>query len=457
MLLERLAPAAAAAAEGSATSSVKPGGAPDAMSDIRKWNVVGMCAIGLFFGGTLAWSTLAPLSTAVVAQGQVKVDSSRKKIQHLEGGVVKEILVRDGDRVSEGQVLVRLDQTRADAAHDVVRDAYLAALAQQARLAAERDDHASVAYPAELLDARGEEKVAKIIATQDALFGARRASLAGKLDITDRQIVSLRREVDGLAAQQRAKEEQIASLKAELEGLNALLQSRLVDRTQVRNVERELARLDGERGEHVSQIASVEATIAQKEIEKYQIRDTFHEDVVTDLRRVQSEAFDLAEKEGASRYELEQTEIKAPVAGTVVDVKVHTLGGVIAPGEVLMEVVPANDRLIVEARVNPQDIDRLLEGLEAGVKLAAFERRTTPELNGKVVYVAADATQDERTGATFVVTRVEVPEQEVARLGGQKVQPGMIASVFIRTGERSFASYLFTPLVDSFNRAWRER
>jgi membrane fusion protein, type I secretion system len=456
MLLER-AVAGAPVAEPDFRSGGPASNNADVAAEVRRWNLVGALAIAVFFGGTLAWSSLAPLSSAVVAQGQVKVDSSRKKIQHLEGGIVKEILVRDGDEVSEGQVLVRLDETRADAAHGVIRDAYQSALAQQARLVAERDGETEVTFPVELLGVRNDETVAKIIATQDALFEARRASLVGRLDITDRQILSLRREVDGLGSQQRAKEQQIAILTAELEGLNRLLASGLVDRTQVRNVERELARLAGEAGEHVSEIASVQATIAEKEIEKYQIRQTFREDVMAELRQVQSESFDLAEREGATRHVLDQTEIKAPVAGTVVDVKVHTLGGVIGPGEVLMEVVPANDRLMVEARVSPQDIDRLLEGLDAGVKLAAFDSRRTPELNGKVVYVAADATVDERTGATYVVTRIEVPEHEVARLDGQNVQPGMLASVFVRTGERTFISYLFSPLVDSFNQAWRER
>lgn len=429
---------------------------PFGSRDLQRWHRIGLLVIAAFFGTSVVWSAFVPLASAVLAQGQVKVDSNRKRIQHLDGGVVREILVRDGDRVTTDQVLVRLDETRASAAYDVLRDGYWDALAQQARLVAERDERNEVEYPEQILSSN-DEKATQIVEAQNALFSARRTSLRGEVEIIDRTIAALTSEIEGLTAQQNAKEEQIASLRAEYTGLTQLLESGLVERTRVRAIERDIAELEGARGEHVSQIASIRASVGQKELEKFQIRKAFHEAVVSELREVQSDTFDLAEREGASRYVLAQTELRAPVDGTVVDVRVHTSGGVVAPGEILMEVVPLDDRLMIEARVSPESIDRVQEGLPAAVKLHAFNRQRTPELNGEVVYVAADTMQDDKTGAVYYTLRVEVSDAEVKRLGDQRVQPGMLADVFVRTGERTFLGYLFTPLADSFDKAWLER
>jgi HlyD family type I secretion membrane fusion protein len=428
-----------------------------AMLDIRRWTLIGIIIILSTLGVAVVWSSLAPIASAVIAQGVVKVDTSRKKIQHLEGGQIQEIMVRDGDRVKVGDVLIRLDPTRADASHGVLRTGLDAALAQQSRLMAERDGLGQVGYPATLQQRRNDPHVAELIKSQDSLFRARKASLDGQLSILDKQIVALNKRIEGIAAQQLAKEDQLRSLKLDVEGFASLAAQGMLEKTRVRTTEREIARLEGERSEHIADIAQTRTSISEKELEKFQTQKKFREEVMEELRRVQTEINDYTERIGAARHVLEQTEIRAPVDGTVVDSRIHTTRGVITPGEVLMEIVPSQDRLIVEAKVRPEDIDRVRLGLATGVKLSAFDQRSTPELNGKVSYVSADIIEDSKTGVAYFLIKVEVTEEELKRLKGQSLQPGMLAEVFVRTGERTFFAYLLDPLVSSFNKAWREK
>jgi HlyD family type I secretion membrane fusion protein len=425
--------------------------------EIDYWTRIGLLIVALTFGGTLLWSSLAPLSSAVIASGLVKVDSSRKKIQHPEGGIVREILIRDGAVVKAGDPLIRLDKTRADASHGVLQSGYDAALAYQSRLQSERDNLATISFAPELLARRDDPKVAELIDSQITQFNARRTSLTGQLSILQKQVVYLQRGIEGLSAQARAKEEQLQSLKKEIAGYSELLAKGMVEKTRIWNIEREISRLSGEKAEHLSDIDKSRASISEKELEMFQLRKAFREDVVEQLRKAQSEINDYTERLGAAQQTVEQTEIKSPVDGTVVDVKVHTAGGVVGPGEVLMEVVPINDRLVIEAKVRPEDIDRVHVGLNAGIKLAAFDQRALDELNGRVTYVSADAIEDAKLGLFYFLIRLEVTDEELKRYKDKLIQPGMMADVFVRTGERTFLNYLFHPLVQSFNAAWRER
>lgn len=430
----------------------------EAERGIRRWTVIGLAILLSTFGLTVVWSTLVPIASAVVAPGIVKVETSRKKVQHQEGGVIREILVRDGDRVKAGQTLIRLDETRAGASHGILQSQYDAAIAQQARLVAERDLSQAISWPEELLARKDDPKVAEILRSQESLFAARRASLIGQLEILDKQIAARQNQIAGISGQRDAKEAQLKSLKIELGGLTDLLGKGMVEKTKYRTLEREIAQIAGERAELVSDIAVSRSAIGEKELEKFQLRKGFHEEVVSELRKVQTEAFDYLERRGAASYVLSQTELKASVDGVAVNLKTHTVGGVIAPGEVLLDIVPTNDRLIIEAQVRPEDIDRVTLDLDTGVQLAAFDRRSTPELNGRVRYISADAIEDPTTGRMYFLTKVEVPESELARLGDQKkVQPGMLADVFMRTGERTFLDYLLHPIMASFDNAWRER
>jgi HlyD family type I secretion membrane fusion protein len=427
--------------------------------EIRRWRRIGLVVLAATFGTAVLWSALAPLSSAVVAAAAIKVDSSRKKIQHPEGGVIKEIVVQDGRIVRAGDVLVRLDEARAGAAHSVVVGGRDLALATQARLHAERDDRPSVTFPKELEErAAGNPQVVQTMRAQEALFLARRSARSGELGILDQQIAALRNEIEGFRSQLQSKREQLESLESDLESLRALDSQGMVEKTKLRALERDVARARGESEELGSRIASTRTVISEKELKKFQVRKAFQEDVAAELKKVQAEGFELLERESAARRTLELTELRAPVDGTVTDLKVHTAGGVVGPGEVLMEIVPSSDRLIIEARVAPQDVDRVRVGLPAGVKLHAFNARTTPELQAAVTYVSADAAVDQRTDTSWFMVRLDFSPESLRQLGTERrVMPGMQADVFIRTGERTFLGYLMQPLIDSFDKAWRER
>lgn len=429
-----------------------------AARDSRRWTSIGLAALVLTFGVSVAWSALAPLSSAVVAPGVVKVESNRKKIQHPDGGVIGEILVRDGALVNAGDVLVRMDPTRAASAHGVVVGGRDAALATMARLTAERDDLRGIVLSPQLIQRRADPQVELVIRAQEALFIARRNARDGEVAILEQQIESQRKEILGFESQRKSKQDQLESLAHDLKALKELEVDGMVEKVRVRGVEREVFRLTGERDELVARIDAARLAISEKELRKFQVRKAFREDVANELKKVQSEQMELIERESTSKRTLDLIDLRAPVAGVVTDLKVHTAGGVVAPGEVLLEIVPSADRLSVEARVLPQDIDRVALGQVTGVKLHAFESRTTPELNGAVSYVAADAVVDPRTEQSTFLVRIEVSAGEIARLGPQqRLQAGMQADVFIRTGERTFWGYLMQPLVESFSKAWRER
>lgn len=423
----------------------------------RRWALAGLATLALTFGAAVAWSSLAPLSSAVVAQGIVKVESSRKKVQHPEGGVVKAILVKEGDVVNAGDVLVRIDSTRADAAHGLVVGGRDVAFATLARLQAEREGRASISFPASLMQRAAEPQVAEAMQTQQSLFNARRSARAGEVNILEEQIGALQGEIEGFESQRRAKNEQIGSLTQDLKSLTELDAVGMVEKTRLRALERELARVRGERDELISRIASTRTAISEKGLRKFQVQKGFQEDVAAELRKAQAEHFDLRERENTTRRTLEQTEIRAPAAGTVTEMKIHTAGGVVLPGELLMEIVPSADRLSIEGRVLPQDIDRVQLGQGAGLKLHAFNSRTTPELNGQLLYVAADASTDPRTELSYFVVKVGISGSELLRLNGERLLPGMQVDIFIRTGERTFLSFILQPLSDSMKKAWLER
>lgn len=416
----------------------------------------GLALVLSTLGGFAAWATLAPLAEAVVAGGTVKVDSSRKQIQHLEGGIVKEILVRDGDQVKQGDVLVRLDETRAAASVAILRDGHDAAVAQEARLLAERDDLEALEFPQSLIARADDPKVQGLLKSQAVLWEARRSALEGEVQILEKQVAQLREDINGYQGQISAKTKQLTFVRDELGSVVELQKKGLSGKQPVLELEREAADLEGDRAELRSQISATETEIARKELEIFQVGKSFRQKVVDELKKVQSEINDYRERLNAAEHLYGQTEVRAPVDGVVVGSGVHTIGGVIPPGGTLLELVPVNDKLIVEARINPQDIDKVQVGLPARIKFTAFKQRTTPELAGTLRYVSADVLRDPQSEMVYFVARIEVPEEEVVRLGGKQLQPGMMAEVFIRTGERTMVDYLIQPLRDSFRRAWLE-
>jgi HlyD family secretion protein/epimerase transport system membrane fusion protein len=424
--------------------------------DVRPAILGGLIVIGLAVGGFAGWAATAPIASAVIAPAVVVVDGNRKHVQHLEGGIVKAILVRDGDQVEANQVLLRLEEARARAALGVQQTALDSARILEARLRAERDGAKTLAFPHQLAARRTEQTIAEMMRAQEVLFDARRTSFVGQQDILRQRIARHEQEITGLAAQQEALEQQINFIEEELTGLRDLLKKGIAPKSKVLALEREGARLKGARGERVSEIARAEVSIGATKLEILQVERTFRENVVKELRDVQTQIADLDERIVAAKSTLDHIEIRAPADGVVVGLSAHTTGGVVKPGEVILEIVPSTQRLVVEAQVQPIDIDNVAVGLETEVRLTAFKQRTTPTLFGHVIYVSADRLTENRTGQPYYLARAEMSESELARIKPQIVQPGMPAEAVIKKRERTALDYLIRPVADALVRAWRE-
>lgn len=420
------------------------------------WAAAGGFVIALAFGGIGGWGATVPLASAVVTQGQVTVDTNRKQIQHLEGGIVSELNIRDGDTIMAGDVLMRLDDTRAKASLSIVEASYREETAKQARLVAERDRRDTIDWPQALRDQAEDMDVSNLLESQQAIFDSRRDTMRGEVGILNERIQQLSEEIGGLEAQTAATRAQVDIIEEELAGLITLFEKGQTTKPRILALQREKARLEGEFGELKANIARSRNAIGETKLEIIQKEKAFRSEVVATLSEVQAEVNDLRERYVAARDVMERLDIRAPVSGKVVNLTVHAQGVVIRPGETFLELVPTDDKLIVEVKVAPQDIDNVAVGQVSEIRMLAFKQRTTPTLDGAVSYVSADALTDPQDGATFYLARIHVPEDQLARLEGQRLQPGMPAEVMIRTGERTALAYLIQPILDSMNRAWRE-
>lgn len=421
----------------------------------------GSIFIGIFliifgFGSFASWATLAELSSAVISQGTVKVSSSRKKVQTLGGGEVKILAVKNGDHVDVGDILVTLDKTQTAATHAIILSNYNTTLAVISRLRSERDGNDRIHFPAGFQTA-GQGDLSEIIIGQEKLFQARIDSLNGQISLVGERVAQLKEEIVGFRAQEEAKRTQISLIKDELLGLLELHRKGHAPLTRILALKRETAELKGERGEHIATIARSKRMIGEAQLEVLQLRKTFIEDVVTELQSKESELFDLQERLNATQYMLAQTEIRATEKGSVVGLNVHTVGGILQPGEILLEIVPENDNLVVEAKILPTDIDDVRMGLPAEVQFTAFSQRTTPKLHGKVLYVSADSLMDTDSKMPVYMAQISISDEEVQRLEGKILQPGMPADIFILTGDRTPLDYLIKPIRETAEKAWRER
>ncbi len=425
-------------------------------TNTRPTLVAGLLIIFGAVGGFGAWSAFAELSSAVIAQGTVKVDTNRKKVQTLSGGVVKQLRVRNGDKVAIGEVLVTLDETQAAASHKIMQSNMDTVRATIARLRAERDLLAEVPFPEDLLAKRDQGSVADILEGQEKLFAARRESFDGQVAMIRERVGQLGEEIIGVKAQAKSKQRQIEIIEDELAGLQELHKKGYAPKTRVLALEREAANLLGEKGEHVASIARTKRLISEAELEIIQTRKSFTESVVSELQQRESEFLDLSEKLNATAFMLGQTEIRATAKGTVVDLSVHTEGGVLQPGQTLLEIVPEDDHLIVEARVMTTDIDNIHPNMDAEVQFTAFSQRTTPKIKGTVAYVSADSLIDKDTGAPYFLARIAISEKEARFLGDELLLPGMPADVFILTGGTTPLEYLVKPIAETAAKAWRE-
>jgi len=427
-----------------------------AASNMRGTIMAGVAVIAIAFGGFGTWAALAPLDSAVVAHGQLTVETKRKTIQHLEGGIVKEILVKEGDAVVPGQVLLRLDDTKAESSMQSYQDQYDAALAQLSRLQAERDDLKDIAFPPSLTQ-RADPQSQALLTAQRAQFDERRKSQEAQTSVLEQRIGQYNAEIQGYKVQASSRQRQISLSNRELSGLKELAAKGYYPKNHLLAMERDIARLEGEMGSDASAEARARKGISETEMQILQTRQQFREQVAKELDTAQNATNGLREQLIAAQDMVRRLEVVAPVAGAVQNVLVATKGGVIAPGAELMDIVPSDDRLVIDAQVNPADIEAVQNNQTAEIRFSALRGRNTPVLQGRVQTVSADHLTDAKSGSPYYAARIEVSPDQLARLENRHIQAGMPVEVLIKGGERTALDYMLRPLADSFATAFKER
>ncbi len=419
--------------------------------------LVGLLGLIFGFGGFLAWAFWAPLDEGVVAPGEVTVVSHRKTIQHQYGGTIQEILVKDGDHVQEGQVLIRLNdaQPRANLAN--IRGEYYQALVLEDRLLAERSGADAIDFPQDVVAMKNHPDIAEQIHTQEELFNARRGALQSEINILKENIEGMREYVRRLEEVQASRAKQIKILRDEMKSLRELSDEGYYPRTKFLETERMLAEISGKRSEDLGNIARSKKAISEYKLTIVRRQQEFMRDVEAELSEVQTKLAALKDQYAATRDVLEKTEIKAPEDGTVVGLAVHTTGGVIMPGDRVMDIVPGDEELIVEAKVMTTDRNRVRENLKVDLRFTSFEVKKTPVIEGEVALVSADRFTDEATHIPYYQCRIRITKEGMRKLGDRKLQPGMPVQVVIKTGERTLMEYLVKPLVDRVSVSLKER
>jgi len=433
------------------------GAAPahSASESIRRHIAAGSILVGILVFGLGGWAATAEISGALIAQGSVVVDSNVKKVQHPTGGVVGQLFVHDGDHVKEGQVLIRLDETVTHANLAIVTKGLTELYARKARLAAERDGADALAAPKELQNRLDDPDVQEALGSERKLFDLRRQDRLGQKRQLQERITQLQQQISGLAAQQDAKDKEIALIEQELAGVRDLYAKNLVQLNRLTSLERDKARLQGERGQLVAQAAEAKGKIAEIELQIIQVDQDLSSDVAKELRETDSKIGEYVERKVTAEDQLKRTDLRAPQDGIVFQSTANTVGGVITAGDPIMLIVPEDDKLQVEVKVDPKDIDQVQFDQAVVLRFSSFNVRTTPEINGRVVRIAADTTSDQRTGQSYYLVRISMTENEVKRLGDVKLTPGMPVEAFIQTGERTMLSYLIKPLHDQLMRSFR--
>ena len=411
-------------------------------------------ALVLGLGG---WAATTEFAGAVIAPGQLVVNSNVKKVQHPTGGVVGELRVQEGDHVHAGDILARLDDTQTRANLAIVVKALDENAARQAREEAERDGSDHIEFPKDLLARIDNPDVARAINGERKQFEIRRAAREGQRAQLKERVSQLREEIRGSESQFESKKKQAEWIAKELVGVHDLWAKNLIPYTRVTALEREKERLEGERGQLIAAIAQAKGKITETELQILQIDQEMRSEVGKDLADIRGKTAELVEKKVAAEDQLKRVDIRAPLDGAVFQKAVHTVGGVIMAGEVLMLIVPEADALEVEVRVQPQDIDQVRLGQKATLRFSAFNQRTTPELNGEVHRVSADVAEDQKSGARYYTVRIAIAASEIARLEEPVIVPGMPVESFIQTNSRTVMSYLIRPLHDQISRAFREK
>lgn len=432
-------------------------GPSSAKLEVRRLLFIGCATVAFLTIGVGGWAVTTSLSGAVFAAGTVVVDSNVKSIQHPTGGVVSELHVKDGDRVKAGDLLIRLDETVTGANLSVITNALTELAARQARLEAEREGWSDVSFPRDLTENAHDSEIATIMRDEVRLFKTRLAARDGQKAQLQERILQYQEEIRGLSDQVRAKDSEIALIGQELKGVRVLWESKMVPIMRLIALERDEAKIKGERGHLLASIAQAKGKISEIELQIIQIDENLRADAGKELVAIRSETSELLERRVAAEDHLKRVDIRSPQDGVVHQLTAHTVGGVIASSATVMLIVPDGDLLAIEARVAPQEVDRIWVGQHAILRFTAFNQRETPELNGEVTRISADVSQDAKTGASFYNVRIAVPDSEMARLKRLKLIPGMPVECFIKTEERTVASYLIKPLQDQIARAWNER
>lgn len=419
----------------------------------------GVALVAFLVVGVGGWAGTTEVSGAVIAQGTLVVDSSVKKVQHPTGGIVGELRVKDGDRVKSGDILIRLDETVTRANLAIVTKNLDELAARQTRNEAERDGESALVFPAGLKARAGSDpEVARLLAGETRLFETRRTTRDGQRAQLRERVAQLREQIEGLTQQTGAKQSEIELIRQELEGVRELWRKNLVQISRMTALQRDAARLEGERGQLIAATAEAKGKIAETELQILQVDQEMRSEVGKELAEIRAKQSEYTERRVSAEDQLKRIDIRAPQDGFVHQLAVHTVGGVITgQGEPLMLIVPEDDSLRVEARIQPQDIDQMHLGQKAMVRFSSFNQRTTPEVEATVSMVAADVSQDSKTGTPFYTIYIKVPPNELDRLGKVKLIPGMPAEAFVQTSSRTVISYLTKPLYEQITRSFREK
>ncbi|WP_297451880.1 HlyD family type I secretion periplasmic adaptor subunit [Ferrovum sp.] len=407
-------------------------------------------------GGFLLWAIFAPLDQGVAVSGVVEVATNRKQIQYQPGGIVEAILVKEGDTVKAGQVLVRINDTQAKAQAEMSRTQYDSDLAVQARLEAERDSKATVRFPQALLAHQDDPRVKDDMALQQQLFAARRSALQNELSAMDENIAGLEQQAAGLEAARSSRTQQLQYLTEQIDNMRDLVKEGYVAKSRFLDLQRNQAEVNGILAEESGRLGYTQRQAAEMKLKKTQRLEDYQKDVRQQLTEVEKEAITIQHRLSSQDFDLSNTEVKSPVDGTVVDLKVFTQGGVVSPGVPMMEVVPSHDALIIEGRIPLELIDKMHPGLEVDMTFPAFNRNTTPHIPGRVIEISADRLTDQKTGQSYYTMRAEVTEKGAKLLGNLQVRPGMPVEAFVRTGNRTMMSYLLKPMFDRIKTSMSE-
>lgn len=417
---------------------------------------LGIAILVVCFGGIGMWAAFAPLSGAVVAPGVVTVDTNRKTLQHLEGGIVGEILVRDGDHVNADQPLIVLVDQRVSATMEVLEGQLEATLAKAARLEAERNNSDTITFPLELLARKSRPQVQKLIDSETSFFNAKRDRLHNQIALLQEQRGKVGDEIAGFRQQVEAEEAAIALLQEEIVANEEMEKKKFVQRTQVLTMHRALQDYRARQGEHRAEIARASQKSTDLQLRATSVQADYIQSAADELTDVQAAIFDLEERVRPSRDAMTRQQITSPIAGTVVGLKVHTIGGVIRAGEPILDIVPDSNPLIIEARLDVTSIDEVVIDQVAEVRLTAYKARETPLLTGRVIYVAADRMMDEATQVPYYIARIEIDAESLEEAQNLRMSAGMPAEVYIKTRQRTAFDYLLDPITAYVNRAFRE-